>query len=513
MGGGRLLGAWLTALAAVAAAPRYHMRPDACTALGLAVLLVWLCDYKAGRRQTLWGLVPLGLVWANLHGGILTGVAALGAFIGAEVVQWIVQSRGKPAEPAQGDGGRLTHLLLAGAAFAVTSFMTPNTWRLHAWSFGGGLGGLTQEVVEYMPLWLSYHIRWVPNLTWGVLMLSVLVLLLRPRGRAPLAAWVLLLMFAVWAAKMARHVWPAGLVALGAANLTLAARPVEAVQRQSKRWAAALACGAVLAVMVVGVWDRWVRMAWRGDQVGIGRNVELLPLGAVRWLLAQRPPGHLFNNYGDSYYLAFSLYPTYRLFIDGFTDYPPEIFRAQDTITETRNPTGMLDIAGVGIVVIGPDACVYWEFARRLEAKGEWVGVYGDGVSTVYLRNKPEYAPLIEQWGYKALLLAEARPRPAADAASVTSEMERVRREGVESAGLHAFLGLLSERRGDLGQAEKEYRTAASMSGSAIAPLRLGVLAKRRGEEAEAERWLRRARGAIPAPLLEDFTREDAAFR
>ena len=509
----RLAAVWLTALGVVAVAGRFSMRPEATSGLGLAMLLALLCSYRAARTRSLWVLIPLGLVWVNLHGGMLTGVVVLGTFTVGSVADYLLaRRRGLPAAGAL-EPARVKHLVVATVAFAATSFATPNGARLHAWSFGGGLGGLTTQVTEYMPLWVGYRQNWIPILALAALVLWVAWLLMRQGTRAPLAGWLPLVVLAGWAVKMMRQVWPASLVALGVAAFAGGTPPPGKAASRLPGWAPPLAWCALSALTALGMWNRWTAFAWHGVQVGLGQNVEMLPVGATDWLLRERPPGRLFNTYGDGYYLAFRLYPTYRLFIDGFTDYPPALSRIAEAVTSSRNPTPALDEAGVGIVILGPEANVYWEFARRLEAEGQWVAVYGDGVSSLYLRSKPPYAPLIEKWGYKALMLAHARPRAGAAPAEIAREMERLRREGVESSGLHTLLGLLAERSADLERAEGEYRMAAARSHSAIAPLRLAALARGRGDWAEAQRWQKRARGAIPAPLMREFLSEAAGLR
>jgi hypothetical protein len=61
-------------------------RPNAWTALGLAVVL-W-----GTRRGVRWPLVGLFAVWANLHGGFVVGLVALGLAAGRDRRYWAVLS-------------------------------------------------------------------------------------------------------------------------------------------------------------------------------------------------------------------------------------------------------------------------------------------------------------------------------------------------------------------------------------------------------------------------------------
>jgi len=265
--------------------------------------------------------------------------------------------------------------------------------------------------------------------------------------------------------------------------------------------------------MIACLGYRWTRWNWMGFQVGVGENPEMVPKGAALWLAKHRPPGRLFNTLGESGYLAFRLYPTYQLFIDGFTDYPLHLFQAALAISNSSDPTPALDSAGIGIVVLGAEAGVFGNLAQSLERirqRGgkevrEWVPVYADGVSSVYLRNVPQYAALIERWGYRAVRVATARPIPGLES-QARAEVERIRREGMPSAARHVLTGVLSERLGDLARAEADYRTAVARVPYPVALIRLARLLEQRAEREEAARLRRKVRGAAPPALLEDYS-------
>jgi hypothetical protein len=58
----------------------FSIRPQIFTYLGVACTL-WLLDqHQRGRPRILWCFPPIFLVWANLHGGFILGLAILGLF-------------------------------------------------------------------------------------------------------------------------------------------------------------------------------------------------------------------------------------------------------------------------------------------------------------------------------------------------------------------------------------------------------------------------------------------------
>lgn len=69
----------LVGLTLAASVHNWHVRPHMATLFGVAITYAVLLDIDAGRLRMgyLLGLVPLFLVWANVHGGVLGGLATL----------------------------------------------------------------------------------------------------------------------------------------------------------------------------------------------------------------------------------------------------------------------------------------------------------------------------------------------------------------------------------------------------------------------------------------------------
>ena len=70
-----LLGVWI-------ALPNIGVRPRVFTILGSSIYLALLARYmRRGSGREIWWLVPLMVLWANLHGGFLIGLALIGLTI------------------------------------------------------------------------------------------------------------------------------------------------------------------------------------------------------------------------------------------------------------------------------------------------------------------------------------------------------------------------------------------------------------------------------------------------
>src|SRR5260221_9860539 len=75
--------ALVTALTCLASSYHIHPRPHLATIIFMALTLAWLSDFEAGRispRRLFW-LVPMFVVWTNIHGGMVGGVATMALVI------------------------------------------------------------------------------------------------------------------------------------------------------------------------------------------------------------------------------------------------------------------------------------------------------------------------------------------------------------------------------------------------------------------------------------------------
>ena len=134
--GAHLFAALLVALFSVGAASIHFLaRPHVFTLLLLSVSMAIIeADRRGANPIRIWWLVPITLVWTNLHGGflVLIGLLALAA-IGAAAEAWIQKPLG--GRPRWAPALRWAKLT---AACTAVSFINPYGWGLH------------QHVIEYM---------------------------------------------------------------------------------------------------------------------------------------------------------------------------------------------------------------------------------------------------------------------------------------------------------------------------------------------------------------------------
>jgi len=109
----------LVALGVAASAHHFHVRPHLVTILGVAATARLVADVDAGRRspRALLALLPLCVLWSNLHGGVVGGIATVGAASGL----FLLLPASPPALRGARGGAALAALLVGLAATTLVS--------------------------------------------------------------------------------------------------------------------------------------------------------------------------------------------------------------------------------------------------------------------------------------------------------------------------------------------------------------------------------------------------------
>ena len=327
--GAHLFIALLVVLLGVGASTMHFLaRPHVFTLLLLSISMgIIEADRRGGgHSRRIWWLVPITLVWTNLHGGFVILIALLGlAAVGAAAEAYIGKPSGEPVNwsPA------LRWAMLA-AACAAVSLINPYGWELHA------------HVIEYLRSdWIRKVVQEFQSPSFrGENMLQFEVLLFAGllaagtrmrRGQVIDGLWVLLLSYLALSGIRHVPVFVAALAPLIASEATV--------------WWHALAEGASKK-SVVGIFDQMGKDLIPGFQRtsiwGAVAVVALIATGSPIPWPADFPP-EVFptalvhaheqqilharvlttDQWGD--YLIF-LHPEQKVFVDGRSDfYGPEI--------------------------------------------------------------------------------------------------------------------------------------------------------------------------------------------
>ncbi|MEZ4408688.1 MAG: hypothetical protein R3A52_19785 [Polyangiales bacterium] len=335
--------------------PRAQWFTNLLLALSLATLLprAAVDEEPPWRRDALWWVIPLGLLWTQLHGGAPHLVVVTGA---------VFVARPSP------------RTLLAAIASVALTMAGPYGWRVHEHFLSAR--PLLPELREWWPLSRALAARWPPAyVALGLAALAVVSLVARARaGRRVRAEALVFAVFAVMAARHLRFV-----AELCVVSSAVAAAGLSRLRVDPKR--ELIAALVALTAVVVGA-SRDGR-AW-----GAGWSDKFDPRVAA---LLRDPAltGPMFNSYNLGGWLIWEA-PSRPVFIDGraFTAYPAS--RVAEMVAVVRDPprvASVVDRWGANLAVL-TRAGRGDPVARALARSPEWAVVYVSPSAAVLRRRE-----------------------------------------------------------------------------------------------------------------------------
>ncbi|MDJ0851213.1 MAG: hypothetical protein QNK04_22805 [Myxococcota bacterium] len=350
------------------------------------------------RPRALFGLVPLGVVWANLHGGFVMGLLAVGLYAAAALVER------RPRAAA-------LHLGVVAATVLGVALANPYGpaylgFLLHAWTLD------RSGITEWQPLlagaW-SVGQAYLAALVGvaGLLALRTAAVAVWRGGLWPLPARpappgphrgsdlapALVVLLVVCMALLARRIHSFVALTLAFTLPVLLPATVAARERLERGWPGRLfgvvlpvaACVAAAVLLGTVLRARPVLRTFVPDELSRGVDDRYrYPVGAVRYLRDSPYEGRLLNPFTQGEFLYWALYPRFRVAMDGRYEevYSQEQFRWVRRfygVAERKRSAALAAQSGADFVVFrsrGPGAAA-------LEAHPDWWTVYDDGVYAV----------------------------------------------------------------------------------------------------------------------------------
>lgn len=315
------LAALIVGLCAMGARTRMLERPDTLNLFFFPAMFVILSAYRrTGIRRFLYLLPPLFGVWGNCHSGVTLGLVALLAMAGADVVCRL--SRGILPESSAGNPWHLALAALLSLAAAVVNPIGPFIL-----------------VFPFEAVQIHRTIEWVPApvadfplfYALGAAFLVLSLIGIRSFDLGEMGSYACLLALGI------RHVRMVGIfafaVALPLARLlgTVVAWTLPLPRSGWAREAWRHRIYAVVCATLLGSAAYYARLN-RYHALGVGLERSYYPEGAADFILRERPPGEMWNEFTFGGYLIYRLYPTYKVFIDNreepYYDLLDEIHRA-----------------------------------------------------------------------------------------------------------------------------------------------------------------------------------------
>ena len=373
-------------LGALTTAPTWGVRPQMFTFLFASIYVAVLGSYaEEERTRPLWWLVPLMVLWVNLHAGFAIGLALIFLTIAGLVLEGILSR----SESFTTIWRRVRPLTLVGILAGAAVLLNPHGLRMYLYPFETLR---SQAMMKYIEEWLSPNFQEPMFLPLLLLIFATFSALALSSKRLRILDLVLLLATAAGALRSARNIPFFVLVAMPLLvehswNWITVQRWGKWLLKPEKREVGSQAILKVVLNLVLLITLPLGVAALRLHQSVTKQpaaEAKVFPVAAVEFMRAQKPPQPIFNDYGWGGYIIWKLHPDYQVYIDGRADvygdaFMEEFLSTQSGQTGWRAP---LDKYGIRTVLIKPDLAL----ASLLRQDSEWQNVFEDKQSVMFVR-------------------------------------------------------------------------------------------------------------------------------
>ncbi len=394
---------------------RFLIRPEMASFPLLAAVQLVLADGRRNPRRLRW-LVPLMILWVNMHSLFIVGVAAIACAIGgaflAEAPFLPANWRHDSAWPAASRRA----LQRWGAAAVAATLVNPYLIRallfpLELMKRIDGSSGVYQTIGEFRRPFSGYFQTFALGSYQAFLItfigLAVIAGLLRAEARRKAADPdaeqekrfdVAALAFAgalAWLSLLARR--NIGIFAIGAVPFAGACLGI-VVAQLPKSWtarsgtavraAAVLVLALAMTVGSLGASNRWYAMTGEQHEFGLGVFESNFQTRATQFFREQNLPGPTYNDMTTGGYLTWDDPSGKGVYLDGRLEvYDTPFFSAYlknagDFAAWKRDA----DARGIQSATIYYGWGIDYDLIRAWDASGEWMLVYYDETVVIYVR-------------------------------------------------------------------------------------------------------------------------------
>jgi tetratricopeptide (TPR) repeat protein len=517
----------VTALAAILAVPslvfRETPRAELFTTFLFAVYLSLLWRYFRDGEQKLWPLPLFMLWWVNLHPGFISGLAALAGYVFLEVCELPFAQRA----PAAKRRLRKAAPWLAGAvsvtllnAFGPRIYIDVARTNRAVKELGDFIGEWSRPNLSPSIFHQMLRFRDPESSFWWLLALALIAAVTAMR-RKQIGAAIFLLGASFFALQYLRFqgLFACVAVIVGGAVLDEIGflsgyapkndRPRLAIVR-TVRAATLVVCIALACLTGLRSTDLVTNRHYieAGEVVLFGPGeASWFPERAAQFVEAQRLPGNLFNDYNLGGFLEWRL-PEYKAYVDSRAiPFGVELLNHQRILLKTPLDSAQwaeeADRRDINFVFVSLDRYTgLGKVPLQEDCRSRtWRPIYLDETAAIFLRNTPQNAALIRQFGIDCATAPFTEPDAAkgpsyrargiaynffANAGAVSYLLGRdveARRYLTQAAAiephdsnLHLTLAQLYQADNQLEEAEREYKASIAQRPTDFAWYLLGVL-------------------------------------
>ncbi|MDP2921643.1 MAG: tetratricopeptide repeat protein [Candidatus Omnitrophota bacterium] len=368
--------------------------------LFIFILLKFKYTWQDGKENILYALVPLQILWSNLHAGSIMGVFLVWAFIAGEFIDAKIR-RGFKDEFII-EGARYKKLLFTGSALLISTGLTPY-----------GYEAILFPLKEFSGMY--FISEWLPSvhkdilLNFGTmpyfrafLLISIFVFIFRARRIS--SSYIIIfagLLYLSLSGK--RHLALFGIAIAPSVAEYLRGADIKAVPTGLKKafiyWAS-IAFIFYLAFLAKDILagDYYVKRNI-DSRFGLGR-IEY-PESAMDFLEGSGLEGNMFNDYASGCYLIHRFYPAKKVFIDGRNTIYGVKFIKEDYVRPMSDPElfeNLVKRRGINYAFIYHALSNTAGLIPHLYGSGDWKLVYLDDMVCVFARDNEKNAGIIRKY-------------------------------------------------------------------------------------------------------------------
>ena len=385
-----LLCVLVTLLATAASSSHWLARPHAFSLLFAVIWCRCLDRFQYDFKNTLIYLPLLMLFWVNFHGAYMVGLVLLAVYLLGNVFYTIVNTRNSDARH------KVKRLAIAFMATLAVCLVNPSGAEILWFPFR-----LTSDrfIMDRVTEFLSPNFHEV--LPFKYMLLATIGALALSRCALNIIEATLVVLLSYMALYSARHVSLFAIVVapilLKSLESILVGLPENLYRVYQRRVANLLAlernlksrCWPIAGVLLIISFAATGVIQYEFDE-------KKFPVAAVDFLKKEHVAGNMFNNdeYGD--YMIFAAWPGYRVFMDGRSDMYGERF-GSDYLRVANAYLGWKEILekyNITWVLFDTDSALT---AALLEQR-DWQAIYSDNTATVFVKNVPIHAALLQKY-------------------------------------------------------------------------------------------------------------------
>jgi tetratricopeptide (TPR) repeat protein len=518
---------------------RFTIRPDIISFLFVALFLTVLSRASTTRGRWLWCLIPLQILWVNLHGFAVFGPILIFTVLLGELMKRSLKLPFEWNSVERLDDATLKRLIAVFALSLVAFLVNPQGIQgaLYPFNVLGQISGKGGQIVFEHIQELARPITFSNILNTDYFLFFKLFIIIsafsfrlntRRLDVTDLFFWVIFLGIALIAI---RNVAYFGIVA---AHVIFTNTHHALKEKVTLPWTLKSEQGRALvhAILIVFL----VVYPWRGAQNLLNSAsfdfdtyqmksglwdvaTSRYPEKAVRFLTSHDFPDRMFNDFNSGAYLIGTAYPKRRVYIDGRTElYGSEFFKNYVAIGEGDRDAieRMIERYHVeGFFLSTPSNDLHGGLLRYLTRNPRWAVVYFDDQAIILLLCNERNRALIDRFGidlnqwkpappdFKKLGFAQRLPKPFITRARLLSYLhfytaaEREARLALEimphNAEAYRFIAEARLEQGDLNEAFKAARLGLSYaSGDVLLRGRLALIYDKMGDTDKSDKVIRR---------------------